>query len=360
MNLLPTFLQGCLLGLFIIFLGSPTALIAQVVKDTQITFELLSQESLTSSPPTLFQPPPSSSLPSAPHIERGAAPPVQPPPASVMLPYQLPHLQSEDGSTILQYGDRTSAISPNQTDFFWFDAQGNLQRKLAKQYLTHPRLGMSEDGFVCIIGLATKIAPPQLTISLFSPKGGKIWEVPFPSNRQNFLVPKVFLKGKYIIFITRDKKDWKRDHQIHIFNNQGKALPLISWPSIYQKSVFAEGGEFLFIQGNFHYGLLDLRTGKLRGMKEGKIRLMSPKSLLLYQERDTYFLLDAVMQNRRNNLLPMTIKSFSIETGNLLGEKAIPNLHHSSEKIVLKTISQNEMQITTEKEVFRYSWSSKQ
>ena len=353
MNLLPTFLQGCLLGLFIIFLGSPTALIAQVVKDTQITFELLSQESLTSSPPTLFQPPPSSSLPSAPHIERGAAPPVQPPPASVMLPYQLPHLQSEDGSTILQYGDRTSAISPNQTDFFWFDAQGKPNGQLIGIFDPHTLFAMSPDGYVAIVG---KKSPTAVTVSweLYSPKGQVLWGATLPPDIVIPADPQIATGGRWASIIVRRHSDRSASYSLFIHEGLPSGPHAIPWNGVPQKMVFLDGTDRLFIQGKTNFGLIDLPNQKLLWERSEALRLLSPNGLKLDPDGQRLFAIVADWKGRIQKDYAARLTALKLSNGTLVGETSLPRRYRASSAIRLQQRQPDQLQISTPRQNLIY------
>lgn len=273
---------------------------------------------------------------------------------SVELPYSLETLISEDGETMLQYGDESDMSHPTRTNLFWLDHNGRIKARTLNYYIERAFVSMSDDGFTIVAG-GLFGNREQNACGLYSPTGEKIWEF-ILSDGQRAAKVTVGPEGKHSILVTTDAVDWLNDHQIHILNSKGEMQNSFNNFKIIQKMTIVDKGQHLFVQGYDQYGLIRISDGNLLWIKKGKIRMISPFGAKMSPDGESLFILLADFDGKPKQKYRWNLVVHNTTDGSKIHSSWLPNKYPSTWNRVFEQISSDRLTILAGQKRFDYSW----
>ena len=275
----------------------------------------------------------------------------------LQLPQLLEVMVSQDGKTILQFGDEIRLTHPLRTDLFWVDQGGKTIEQVRDYFTGNAVIAMSEDGFTAIAGeLYSK--PDTMVLTLFSAMGEKLWEVQLEQDQRigNLLVVP---EGKYVVSLVTDRNDWLRNHQLQIRHDNGKRSMTISGNGILQKIVLVGDGNILFVQGLKGFGMIDLAMGDLMWWRDGEIRMISPYAAALSPNEAILFLLLADFQGKAEATYRWEFLVLEAASGSELLQEYLPEEYPSTWDQVFEQVTSDKIKILAGEQRLIYSWAQR-
>lgn len=276
--------------------------------------------------------------------------------AEVILPHDLPALVARNGSVVLQYGDTLDLSHPRVTHLYWLDAQGKQTGQLEGYFQTDALVGLSDDGYAAVAGSRVE-APQAKVLSLFSPRGERIWERLLSQDRAIHAEPVVALQGQRVAAITTDAQEPLKDHRILILDEKNDEVRTIGALGTVQRMVVVGQSKALFVQARDRHGLIRLSDGSTVWMQQGNVRLISPFGAALSPNGDILFLLLADWSEKPQPAYPWRLKALDAADGQEIGMVQMPKPMAGTRSDVFGRISADQVSIFTDADQISVSWS---
>lgn len=344
-----------IVGAFFILFSSLAIATAQIQK---ITFKLLSEETIVEPKETIqrilikrdkklltghllrVEKKVLLSLPDQPQLE---------------LPRKMDTIVSQDGRTVIQFGDELDLSHPTRTNLFWLNMKGEIVNQVVNYYAERSQISISDDGYTAIAGPLYR-GRENIVVSLYSPSGKKIWEQTLGQDQRAAKV-NVTSKGKNTLLVTTNKRNWLKNHQIQIFNSKGQLQSSIIDFNVIQKITIVDKGEHLFVQGYDNYGLVEISNGATLWIQHDKIRMISPYAAKISPQGDLLFLLLADYQGKPKATYRWKLVSIGITDGKEHASTWLPNEYPGTWNRVFEQITSDMIKILAGKKRITYSWT---
>jgi hypothetical protein len=275
---------------------------------------------------------------------------------TIELPPTLETLVSQDGQTIVQYGDEHDQSHPSRTNIYWRDGGGKAVNQVTDYYAEKSLVSVSDDGLTAVTGPLFRDRN-TIVLSLYSTAGEKLWERVLGKNDRSAIL-RVTQGGNHVALVTTDKHKWLEGHRLHIMDKQGKSISSIDAFHIIQKVVVVDAGEHLFVQGFNDYGLLKITNGSVLWRKQQKIRMVSPYGAKIDPAGRILFLVLADFRGKLQAAYRWKLVALSTTDGMQQVSAWLPDEHRGTWNRVFEQISSERVQILTTTKRFTFSWQS--
>jgi hypothetical protein len=196
---------------------------------------------------------------------------------SFLLPRPMDMLVSRDGQTIVQQGGTPGFKDPETLKLYWLRSGGLPFSQAVGPFRHDTQFRMAADGCMAV---AESLGPGTVHVLLYDTRGKVIFEkaVALPGR----LVAFEALPGDAgVLLQTSDEGNPLRDHRLFVLSPAAPAprrLPLGSARGelrILQRVVALPGGSEVLLQGKDRIAVVSTATGKLKWIRERRIRLAS-------------------------------------------------------------------------------------
>jgi len=255
----------------------------------------------------------------------------------IQLPYRLQPIVSYDGSTIIQYGDKTLLDLPKHLDVYWIDNDGKEKTGLVNHYSGDAQLDVSSDGYTAVGGTLLEKSRGA-SIGSYSPDGKKIWETGIAKNRRVSQLCAV-RQGGAVVAVTTDSENKLEKHQLDIYGKSGSLQSVVEDLGIIQRVVLVGDESTLFFGGRDYHGMIDVASGLVLWKNPGKVTLASPYGASLSPDGKNLFLMAVQFEGKRTGLYHWKFMILDALTGKEIGSNVLPEKYPATWGRIFESVS---------------------
>ena len=263
----------------------------------------------------------------------------------VQVPLPLLVMLSDDGRTLLQYGDALMRMHPLRTDLFWIGEDGKVLVSVQNRYEGDALLDMSSDGFTAVA--APPFFPAREAVNAGKPEPAHIVELYSPEGKrilseklaQGLIVHHLHAlsAGEGVVLVVAPKETPLEQNELQFLREKEPLRRVATEFGTLQKIVLLGKGDFVFIQGSNAHGIVELVTGKTRWRQVGKIRLVSPEGAAVGPDGKRLYLMTGDRASP-DALYHWTLSILDLENGKLLGQAKIDGSYRGTAEKVFESI----------------------
>lgn len=276
----------------------------------------------------------------------------------IELTRKLETAVSEDGKTIVQYGDEIDQSHPTRTNIYWKDSAGKPISQVVNYYAEEALVALSSNGLTAVAGRLFEDRS-KTVLGLYSALGERLWEVTLRPDQR---AAKVTLtnNGDHVVLATTDPQKWLTNHQLHLFDQSGFQTFSTGDFGVIQKIVATDDGDHVFVQGYDDYGVVRISSASIMWRNREKIRMTSPHGAAISPDGRTLFLSLADFRGKPQRLYRWRLTGVDIADGKEVFSIWLPGEFPGTKNRVFEQISADRIQIRTDSKRLLYSWKRSQ
>jgi len=233
-------------------------------------------------------------------------------------------LVSRDGAVILKYGQRGEIHDPSKSDFFWYNAQGQLITSVTDRFAPQT-VAMSSAGHVAMCGRESK--NNQQLITIFGLNGQEVApSKPVPQSKAcvNLAIDS---SGQRVLFLAMDSKKSLNDADILFVAPDGEIKTLAKNIRYPQGLFLSRDEKYVFIAGKNKALLADITVTKVLWTIPRFFRLAGKNPIDVNSTENLVVVNSVVFTKTKPTESVLQINILSLENGQVQFQKQLPNVN---------------------------------